>query len=112
MAGIKETKDVMTLAASLSEAIYHSLKDGKVTMGDYKNFIPVLGDLLPALGGLEQIPEEIADLTTDEYDELVKHFKAEFDIPDELAEEFVENSFDMGGLIFAQVRLFKQWKDR
>jgi hypothetical protein len=112
MAGIKETKDIVTLGASLSEAVYHSLKDGRVSFGDYVNFIPVLGDLLPALGGIEEIPGEIVDLDEAEMDELKLHFKSEFDIPDDLIEEFVENALEMGQLVLSQVKLFRAWKER
>jgi len=110
--GIKETKDLITLGASFGEAIYEAGKDSEWTLGDYKHFLPVLGDVIPAISGIEQVPAELKDLTEAEKMELFDFFKQEFNIPDDLIEAFVENALDTARHVFIGVDLWKQIKER
>ena len=110
--GTKETEDVVVFFGSICEGIYESVKDGKLTFGDYINFIPVVADLLPAISGIEKVPDELRDLSIEEMDALVEKFKANFEIPDDIVEEFVENCVTGARLVFRNVELFKIWKER
>ena len=112
MADITETKDLVRFIASLGEAIYESVKDGKVSWTDYRHFFPVLGDLLPALSGIERVPDELDDLTDEEIQELVSMFCAEFELDNAKAEELVEEAIDTGVHLFSLVTLIMDLKDK
>ena len=102
MADIKETKEVATFVTSVAEAIYEASKDGW-SWADYIHFIKPLGDAVPALAGITEVPAELEDLTDEEVVELVEHIKTEFDIDHELAEALVEDALEIGVIIFRMV---------
>lgn len=93
MLGIQETKDVIIFGASLGNAIGESLEnDGKITLGEYTNFIPALLKVPAALTGITDVKAELLDLDETEKVELIEFVKSEFDIADDAAEEFVEST--------------------
>jgi len=110
MVGIKETKEVATFITSLAEGIYEAQKGGW-SWSDYIHFIKPLGDALPALDGITEVPAELEDLTDEEVAELVEHLKAEFDIDQELAEALVEDALEVGVIIFRMVGRIKASKE-
>jgi len=110
--GIEETKDLVKMGAAFGEAIYEAGKDSKWTLGDYKHFLPVLGEIIPAISGIEKVPAELKDLDEAEREELCEYFAKEFDIPDDLIEEFVENNLAIAQRIFVGVALWKKIRER
>ena len=112
MPGITETKDVLKFVISIGQALYKAFEDGKFTWGDYIHFLPTIGTLFPALSGIEQVPEELRDLSDEEFTELVEYFKSEFNIPDKIVEEIVELSIDTAANLFEIIKLIKKWKDQ
>lgn len=110
--GIQETKDLIKMGAAFGEAIYEAGKDSEWTLGDYKHFLPVLGDVIPAVSGIEKVPAELKDLDEAEKQELFSYFSEEFDIPDDLIEAFVENALETAHNVFIGVDLWKQIKER
>jgi len=83
MAGIKELKEVVKAAVSIGEA----LADG-IGIED----VAALLDLPAAIEGITQVPAEVADLDEAERKELQDFIQAEFDLPDDEVEEFVETA--------------------
>lgn len=108
MAIDQDVKDVVVFGASLSEAIAASLEDGKLSLGDYKHFLPALGDLIPALEGIENVPEKLRNLTKEDMEELQAVFADEFDIGDDLVEEFVESAINVSIGVFDLVQKFEE----
>jgi hypothetical protein len=72
----------------------------------------LLGTVLPAIAGIEVVPAELKDLDEAEVTELKDHFQAQFDIPDDLIEDFVETVLDVAKDMFHMLELFKAWKER
>jgi hypothetical protein len=101
--GIDELKDVVRLGASLGNAVGKSLEDGKVGVGDIGHFFDPLTKIGPALSGIELVPAEIADLDPTEVDELVVMVVEEFDIPQNDAEEFIEDSIKQVASLYSYV---------
>lgn len=90
--GIEELKDVVRFGASFGNAIGNSLEDGSVGIGDIVHFIDPLMKVSAAISGIEQVPQELADLDPAEADELVALVVEDFDIPQDDAEVFVEDT--------------------
>jgi len=111
MAGVKETKDLLTFAASLGEGIYETMKDGRFSIGDVKHFFPAAKDLVPAVSGILSVPGEMADLTDVELDEMKQHFAVEFDIPSDKIEEFVEKMMAFGLSALEVILFIKRWRE-
>jgi len=110
--GVEEFKDLLTFAASLGEGIYETGKDGKLSIGDVRHFFPAAKDLIPAIQGILEVPGEIADLTEIELEQMKQHFKAQFDIPDDMVEEFVEKMMAFGMSALEVVLFIKRWRER
>jgi|TARA_B100001105_G_scaffold56567_1_gene43134 hypothetical protein len=96
MAGIEQTKEVMTFIFSLSEAVEKSLDDGEFNWSDARYFLDPLKKLKPALNEIDEVIPEIMDLDDDELSELVAYAKEKFDLEDDGAEEKVERVVDCG----------------
>ena len=62
MAGIEQTKEVMTFIFSLSEAVEKSLDDGEFSWSDARYFLDPLKKLKPALNEIDEVIPEIMDL--------------------------------------------------
>ena len=110
---MQDVKELVTLGASFGEGIAKTLDDGRVSLGDYRHFLPAVGDVLPAISGIENAIAKVkAGLSKEEREILVTHFKTEFDIPDDLVEEFTENSVQMAAISFRQYEIFKEMRAR
>lgn len=81
--GIEELKDVVKLGLDIGEA----LVDG-IGIED----ISALFSLPEAIAGISNVPDEIADLDEAEKAELQEFVRAEFDIPNDQLEEFIESA--------------------
>lgn len=88
--GIKETKEALLFFAALGNGMGKSAADGKFQLGDILHFIPAATKVPAAVGGVAEIPAEIADLTSDEVTELTTAFSKQFDLPWDTAEVLIE----------------------
>lgn len=69
--GIKETKEVVAFALDLGFRIKEALADGKIDVGEAIGIgFSIPGPLIKAIGGISQVPAEIADLDDEEIVEL------------------------------------------
>ena len=82
MAGIEQTKEVMTFIFSLSEAVEKSLDDGEFSWSDARYFLDPLKKLKPALNEIDEVIPEIMDLDDDELSELVAYTNPSISITD------------------------------
>jgi len=101
MAGIKETKELMLFSIGLAEAIDSVTQDGW-QLKDIFTLIPPLSKLPGAIIGIEDVPEEIADLDEAERAELVEAIK-ELDFvsnnSEAIAEQAIRVGVELGNLI-------------
>ncbi len=104
MIGIQQTKDVLGFGAEFGESMAKSLEDGKISLGEYVNFIPALIKLPVALTGITQVKAELLDLSDEESAELNAFLQSEFDITDDKAEVFIEDTIDMVLSVFQYVQ--------
>jgi len=80
MAGIKETKEVLSFVFSLGKATASAVEDGDIGWSDAMKFIDPLKRLGPAIENIEDVLVELQDLDDEEFAELVQFAKDEFDL--------------------------------
>ena len=81
--GIKETSDVIDAAVSIKEAYEVSNADGSVNFkDDAYNFIAPLTKLPAAISGADKVPNELLDISDEEYQELKAKYGDQIDDPD------------------------------
>jgi len=97
MTDLKETKEFLSFLFSLVYGISKSLEDGKFKPTEILNFTGAVRKLPSAVGGIENVPDEIKDITSAEIDELVKFIIEEFNLVDKAkeakVESFIETAF-------------------
>ena len=108
----KEVMEALTLAASIGEGVYGAVEDGDITIGDYRHFIPAVGDILPALGNINVALEAIKNRTPEDMAVYNQHFKDEFNIPDDLGERFIENCVGTLEHLIGLVDTYREWRSR
>ena len=94
--GIEELKKIVTIGSKLGNIGGKVLEDGKVNPADFVH----VGDLVtmfPLLLSVhfDQAIPEAKDIQAGEADELIAHFKAEFDIPQDNLEVTIETVLDV-----------------
>jgi hypothetical protein len=92
MAGIQETKDVISAGIAFGEGLGKALEDGAIGVGDIGHFIEVVVRLPEALEGINEVPVELKDLDEAELAELVTFIGEEFDIPQDEVEAKIEDT--------------------
>jgi len=100
MVGIGELKDVIAFGAGIGNALGKSLEDGKISLGEYVNFIPALLDFPAAVQGFDKVKAEILDIDPEEKIELEQFVKDRFDIAQDDAEEFIEDAIGVALDVF------------
>lgn len=106
MAGITESKEVLSFILSLGKATSAALEDGDLSWSDAIKFIDPLKKLAPAIDNIEDVLVEMHDLDASEFHELVCYVQEEFDI-DEDIEIFVEDAMNAGIELIKVIRFFK-----
>lgn len=91
---INDVKDVVIVVArSVAVGVEAKQNDGKI---DFKD-LPLLFKVVPAFGpmidGIQNVPEQLADMDESEAGELVSAIMTEFNIADVAARELIEISF-------------------
>ena len=110
--GIEETKDVLAVVFSMTNAIKVSLSDGDFDFWDAKNFIDPLKKIAPAVENIEEIIPELEDLSWDEIIELAKYSMTELGLGGDInieeevdaAAEKVESAIEMGTSLLKLVK--------
>jgi hypothetical protein len=64
--GVKETTEFFDLADEVIEAISNAKEDGKISFLDIPSFIGVPVKMVKAFQGIEQVDDELADLSPEE----------------------------------------------
>jgi hypothetical protein len=105
MAGIQESKDVIKFVCSLVSAIAEASRDGKPTLSDAVQLLPVLKKLPAAVENISLIPEEASDYDAEELRELSDLVKEELDLPNDRVEAAVEQVIDMVVKLYALVKI-------
>ncbi len=108
MAGIKETKEVLSFVFSLGKATASAVEDGDIGWSDAMKFIDPLKRLGPAIENIEDVLVELQDLDDEEFAELVQFAKDEFDLGDltDDIEVQVEEALNAGVEIMKIIRMF------
>lgn len=96
-----ETYGIESLKAAVDIAISFPMQAAKTIKGKFKliyllAFLDEGRMLAEVIGDRDNIMKEFKDLTPEERAELVEHAKAEFDLPDDVVEVFVENALLWG----------------
>jgi len=100
--GIEDLKDVVKVGLDIGEA----LSDG-VGIED----ISALFGLPEAISGISNVPAEIADLDAEEKEELHAFVQAEFDIPNDKLEVFIEGAIKVVIEIYTLYMQFKSLEE-
>jgi hypothetical protein len=112
MAGIKETKEVLSFVFSLGKAAAAAMEDGDLGWSDALKFIEPLQKIGPALDNIEDVIVEVQDIDPQEFAELIEYVKDEFDLSEfsndvETIEMHVEDALNAGVEMLKIVRMFK-----
>lgn len=92
---MKETKELLSFVFSLIYATSKAREDGKFDPRDIFHYTGAVRKAPAAVGGLEQIPEELKDLTAEELTELKTFIIEEFNLVSEEQEVNVERLVTM-----------------
>lgn len=107
MTGIKELKEMVSFGLTIPEAYYRAKEDGDIDISDIVHLYPIVQKAPDAIMDADEIPEELLDLTEEEYNELCNFVGEEFDIPEDRIEEAVEIGIKIGFHIALGVSKFK-----
>lgn len=103
--GIDQLKEVLTFGASFGNALGSALQDdGRITLGEYVLFIGPLLKLAPAVEDIDVALAQLLDMDETEKQELLEFAKTEFDIADDDAEVFVEDTLRVALEVFSYVK--------
>ncbi len=102
--GVQDLIELLDFLIALGHAVDRSLADGKMSAEDMLHLIPVMTSAGPALGGLMNVPKEIADMSAEESEMVYKHIEQKFDIANDKVEEIVETSLAVAVSIYGLVK--------
>lgn len=92
--GTQELEELVDFVFDISDSIKSSIEDdGKVSVGDAPKFLKPLLKSGKAIGGINAVPRELADLDDEEMRVIVSKVKDRFDITDDKLEGYIENIF-------------------
>jgi len=93
----KETIEFLDFAFDVADAVQASLADdGKITLKDAPKFLNSIWKMPAAIGGMQDIPKELADLEPAERAEILAFAKRRFSLPDEELEVLIEQTLESG----------------
>lgn len=110
MPGIDETKELVGFLVALGNGVGETISSGKWSFGAVKNFVSAIQKALPALSGIDKVPEELLELSFEERDELHNYISNEFDLEDDVIESVMEDGLRivLDLLTFVQVHFIKE----
>jgi len=94
--GVSDLKDVLQLGLIVRNDAVKALDDGKITLGDLPTFADVIPAAAKAISGVQNIPLEVADLSSQELDELHAWTKENYGVGDEHVKEVVADCLELG----------------
>ena len=93
--GINETKELLDFGFKLQKAIMDALEDKKISVIlDAPKFLAAALAAPKAIGGINLVGHELADLTEEERQELVEFIREKFDVSDDHLEMLIEDTID------------------
>jgi|NOAtaT_5_FD_contig_31_1891763_length_422_multi_3_in_0_out_0_1 hypothetical protein len=95
MAKTKELKDVLSFLCALANTIAEVSEDGKLSKTEALSLLPLLYKVPSAIEGIGEIPDEIADFSQEDIEELAQFVKNELDIPQDKIEIAIEDGIDL-----------------
>lgn len=110
--GIKNLKEVLAFVLSLSEAMYKSMADGRIGLTDMVYFLEAFRKLSDAVDDIHIAVKEMMDIDEAEKAELIAYAKEEFDIPNDMIEEYVEKGIALGIQLMTFISMFFQKKNK
>lgn len=87
--GVEAVKEAVSVAVSFALQAAKTIK-GKFRLIDAFAFIDEFKGLAEVIGNIKTVGAELKDMDVDERQEVIDHIKAEFSIPDDQVEGFVE----------------------
>ena len=76
---LTETKQLLKFAIDFAFSCSDALDDDHFSFIDFKYFFGLLGEIVPALQGMQGIPAELEDMTALEMDDLVDYVLKDLD---------------------------------
>jgi hypothetical protein len=95
MAKAKELKEVLSFLCALANTIGEVSEDGKVSKSEALALLPLLYKVPSAIDGIGEIPDEVADLSQEDIEELAQMVKDELDLPQDKIEDAIEDGIDL-----------------
>ena len=86
-------EELMLFVCRFVKGIVKTAEDGKFQFIELTNFIGAAQAIPAAIEGLNDIPEEFKDLSEEEQAELVQYVADEFDLDNDVVEEWIEDAF-------------------
>lgn len=109
--GTKETIEAIDFLFDIADAVISSTADdGKITIGDAPKFLKIAIGAPKAIGGIQEVPKEIADLSDEELSGITGHIKKRFDIPDDNMEAAIEDILKAAGMLALSIQRIYQLK--
>lgn len=90
--GTKESEELIDWIFDLVDAVNASKADGKITLKDAPNFMKVAFNAPKAIGGINLVPKEFANLDEEELKRIHNKIKSRYDISDDKVEAYIENA--------------------
>jgi hypothetical protein len=110
MKGIQEFKELCVFLAVGVTAQQKAGADGSYSGGDALYAIPALQALVPALGGVTEIPGEVADMDPAEAAEVAEAIKGALDLTSDGVEAIVEQIMEIGLQLASAALAYKSAK--
>ena len=110
MLGIDNLKKIVKFACGFTKQISIALEDGKFQWTESLGFMDEIMEIPGVVKSFPELKQELADLSTNERNELYEYLVAEFDLPNDKTELFVENSLLFAISALALVEQFKALK--
>lgn len=92
----ENVKQVVHMGCTFGGAVAASLEDGQWSFSDVHFFLPVVTSVASALTDIQKVPEELKNMTPEEFDELRAYLKTELELPDDKMEAAIELGCDVG----------------
>ncbi|MFK7871724.1 MAG: hypothetical protein AB8C84_00940 [Oligoflexales bacterium] len=108
MAGIQQTKELLTFVIKMGEALDKSLIDGDIGFRDINRLVAAMLSSKVAFEDMGQIPHELTDLTDQESESLSDYVKQEFQLSDQHSERMIECSLEIGLKFFELVEILRK----
>ena len=89
---MKETKDLVSFIIAIANAVDKSLEDKKITVTDLPHFITAFLKAPEAFAGIEKVKSEIAAMSFENKQLLIKDIEQELNLANEKTEEIIELS--------------------